>query len=168
MAIRESVVALARVALARGTLVFGGHPAISPLILMVATQLGAVARVKIHQSSFFRKLVPVESLAFPHIEWTSAGVDRERSLLSMRKRMLTGHNFSSAVFIGGMEGVEEEHRLFRSIHPQLPAYPVASTGAAARLIFDAHPAEPADKTIRAMLGVDLVYDAVFRALPAVS
>ena len=48
--------------------------------------------------------------------------------------MIGSHNFDAAVFLGGMEGVETEYDLFRRVHPNRPAYPVASTGAAARIL----------------------------------
>jgi hypothetical protein len=45
-----------------------------------------------------------------------------------RKAFLQTDEFSAAVFIGGMEGVEREFRIFRSFHPNTPAYPISSTG----------------------------------------
>jgi hypothetical protein len=45
-----------------------------------------------------------------------------------RKAFLQTDEFSAAVFIGGMEGVEREFRIFRSFHPNTPAYPSSSTG----------------------------------------
>ncbi|WP_459162062.1 SLOG domain-containing protein [Bradyrhizobium japonicum] len=52
----------------------------------------------------------------------------------MRDQMLSGR-FLCGVFIGGMEGVEEEYGLFRRLHPSVPAFPVASTGAASEKIY---------------------------------
>jgi hypothetical protein len=48
--------------------------------------------------------------------------------------MIGARNFDAAVFLGGMEGVEIEYDIFRRLHPNKPAYPVASTGAAARIL----------------------------------
>jgi hypothetical protein len=67
-----------------------------------------------------------------------------------------------------VEGVEAEFELFRQRHPALPAYAIASTGAAARIVLDANPGTPADPGIRRALQTDLVYDALFRGLPGVS
>ena len=39
--------------------------------------------------------------------------------------------------LGGMEGVENEYGLFRKAQPHVPAFPVASTGAAAANIYRA-------------------------------
>jgi hypothetical protein len=47
-----------------------------------------------------------------------------------RRQRLGTYEFSAAVFIGGMEGIVREFRIFRSFHPNTPAFPIASTGAA--------------------------------------
>lgn len=167
-AIREAVVALATVVLPQRVLLFGGHPAISPLVSLIATRLGALDHVRIYQSEFFRGAVPADSLAFPSIIWSpETPGDREESLARMRQAMLTAQPLCSGVFIGGMEGVEAEYALFRQLHPGLPAYAVASTGAAARILFDGDHSQPPNATLRRALEYDLVYDALFRSLPDV-
>ena len=45
-----------------------------------------------------------------------------------REARLGTLGFSAAVFIGGMEGVEREFHIFRSFHPDTPAFPIVSTG----------------------------------------
>jgi hypothetical protein len=45
--------------------------------------------------------------------------------------MLSREDLVAAVFIGGMEGVEEEHELFRHFHPAARILPVPSPGGAA-------------------------------------
>ncbi len=136
-AIRDAVTAVSTIALKRGELVFGGHPAISPLVLLVASALGATDRVRIFQSEYFRDDIPPESAAFRGLVWTPRiGADREASLLEMRKAMIGTGVFAAAFFIGGMEGVEEEFALFRERWPGVPAYPIASTGAAAARLLD--------------------------------
>lgn len=47
-----------------------------------------------------------------------------------RHDLFDTYAFSAAVFIGGMEGVEREYHIFRSFHPQTPAFPIGSTGSA--------------------------------------
>ena len=64
--------------------------------------------------------------------------DRVASLARMREAMLTGP-FVGGFFIGGMEGVEEEFAMFSRFQPGFPAFPIASTGAAAAKLFDASP-----------------------------
>ena len=54
----------------------------------------------------------------------------------MRNRMLDEYEFAAGVFIGGMEGVEEEYRMFIKKHPHAITLPIASTGAAAKKIYD--------------------------------
>jgi len=164
--IREAVRALTMVVLMRSHLVFGGHPAISPLIVVTARQLARQDRVHIFQSEFFREVVPPESLTFRWITWTPrVDGDREPNLLRMRENMLESAVFSAGVFIGGMEGVQEEFELFNKIHPQLPAYPVASTGGAALELWQQHTALPED--VKGRLRNEVVYDALFRSLPGI-
>jgi len=165
--IREAVRALAIVVLQRRTLVFGGHPAIAPLIVLVAQRMGFEKKVRIFQSEFFRSIVPRESLTLPWIRWTdNVEQNQEYSLRHMRAQMLGSPSFSAAVFIGGMDGVEREFELFRRLHPLSPVYPVASTGGAARLIWEQ--VTDLSASIRKALEEDIVYDALFRSLPGVS
>jgi hypothetical protein len=166
-AIREAVRALVRVVTARRLLVFGGHPAISPFVLHMAMSDGVSDRVVIYVSEFFRPVVPRDSLAFPHIVWTQAvDGDRAKSLAHMRDTMFGGHDFRAGVFVGGMDGVEEEFARFHARWPAAPVYPVASTGAAARFLFERGEG-PQDTAMRAALEGDLVYGALFEGLPGV-
>jgi hypothetical protein len=50
----------------------------------------------------------------------------------MRKDMLSRNDLESAVFIGGMEGVLEEHDLFRQFHPKANILAVPAAGGASR------------------------------------
>lgn len=164
--IREAVLALVHVVLPRTRLVFGGHPAISPLVVLAADRVGLRRQVQIFQSKWFFDVVPPDNLAFPCIEWTPvvAG-DPDRSLRAMRDRMLTSEPFAAAIFIGGMEGVEDEFALFRQRHPRVPTYAIASTGAAALELWRANP--QANLKLQDRLKEELIYDALFRSLPGV-
>ena len=62
--------------------------------------------------------------------------NRDASLLLMRQKMIGDHKYEAAVFIGGMEGVLNEYAMFGEIHPGVQCLPIASTGAAARMLFD--------------------------------
>lgn len=163
--IREAVTQLARVVLPHGLLVFGGHPAFSPLVLTVAQQLGAVGRVVIYQSEFFASKVPQDSMAFPNLKWTpEVGGDRgERSLERMREEMLGAYGFGAGFFVGGMHGIEDEFAMFARLRAGVPAYPVASTGGAARMLFDRGEG-PQDAAVRGMLERELVYGYLFQKL----
>ncbi len=142
IAIRDAVIALVTAVLPRTKLVFGGHPAITPMVKWVADRTGSFNKVRMFQSKWFQdKYLP--DLAKFRYEETEAATDRDQSLLAMRKTMLTCENFSAAFFIGGMEGVEDEYDLMGKLNPTVPRFPVYTTGAAARLLWqrewDANP-----------------------------
>jgi hypothetical protein len=54
----------------------------------------------------------------------------------MRLQMLTKNDFAAGVFIGGMEGIEDEFRMFNKYHPEALLLPIASTGAASSIVYD--------------------------------
>jgi hypothetical protein len=139
VAIREAIRALVAVFVPTGKLVFGGHPAITPLVRLLILNRGADVKshVALFQSRYFEKKFRPEVRDFENLVLVEAvDGDLEASLLKMREAMIQSEDFAGGVFIGGMEGVEEEFRLFRKIHPQKPVFPIASTGAAARILFD--------------------------------
>ena len=169
VAIRSAVEALCEVVFdAGGMLVFGGHPAISPFVRRVAARQGAGDRVRIFQSEYCRAVIPVDSQAFDDLVWTPAGPGREESLLIMRERMLAtrspeGEATAAGVFIGGMEGVEDELDLFLRVLPQAPAWLLGSTGGAAGLLLAAGLVS-VDPTVVARLAGDRAYDLLFEDL----
>jgi hypothetical protein len=135
IAIRDAVVALATAVLPATGIVFGGHPAITPLISAVASRLSGtvIGRVILFQSGWFVTSIPPH----PMIEGviTPREATRADSLRTMRIAMLTSYpQFTAGVFIGGMEGVRDEFLQFRQFQPSAMLLPVASTGAAAALI----------------------------------
>jgi len=159
--IRDSVRALATVVLPRATLIWGGHPAITPLMRYVAEGIGAGVqeRVILYQSEYFRERFPAENKAFERVIVTPAGSDRETSLEIMRNAMIGDNQLSAGIFIGGMEGVEQEFDIFRKFHADAPFYPIASTGAAARVIFEKYCAHCMPE-----LSTDLAYNSLFRRI----
>ena len=140
IAIREAIKALVLVLLERnGALVFGGHPAITPLLCVLFREAGVPPRdhVTLYQSRYFRKEFPPENVAFERIVVVDAVADdRERSLFEMRRRMISETDFTSGVFIGGMEGVIAEFEMFRKLQPRTKVYPIASTGAASLQLYE--------------------------------
>ncbi|RZK34289.1 MAG: hypothetical protein EOO61_13845, partial [Hymenobacter sp.] len=134
IAIREAVRALATLVLPSATLVWGGHPAITPLIRIIAEGLSLSAQppVVLYQSAFFEGIFPESNSAFETIVITERAQKKEDSLSLMRQQMLTDHIFDAGVFIGGMEGVEEEFSLFKIYQPNVPVLPLATTGGAAK------------------------------------
>ena len=57
-----------------------------------------------------------------------------------------------------MEGVLDEFALFKQLNPDTPVYPVASTGAAAKMIWDQLPVRAAG------LDSEYTYPTLFRSL----
>ena len=134
VAISAAVSALVFVILGRRPLVWGGHPAITPMVWTVAEDIDVdyAAWVRLYQSRYFVDEFPEENEKFRNVVYTNdVAEDRERSLLAMREKMFTDHGFSAAVFIGGMDGIFEEFELFQSHQSDARVLPVASTGGAA-------------------------------------
>jgi hypothetical protein len=133
-AIAAAVSALLHVTLGRRRLVWGGHPSITPMIWSYAEsmEIDYAAWVTLYQSALFSPDFPVENERFGNVVITS-GVDDDivKSLTLMRVRMITETEFSAAVFIGGMQGIFDEHRLFREHAPQARILPIVSAGGAA-------------------------------------
>jgi len=140
VAIRDAVRALTIVVMEENAqLVFGGHPAILPMIRLQVAQTGMPVgdRVVMFWSRYFERVFPDDHTAFERVVLTdSVDGDRGKSLLFMRQQMLAGP-FRCGIFIGGMNGVEDEYAMFRQMHPKTPAFPIASTGAAAGIIYEA-------------------------------
>ncbi len=117
--VRDAVRLLCRYAFTNGyDLVFGGHPAITPMVLQVARDVldpdDERPRVAIFQSRFFldHDVFPPEALelaADARAEMClTANIDddREASLRHMRELMITAApELRGAVYAGGMEGV---------------------------------------------------------------
>lgn len=166
IAIRDAVRALTTAVLPHAELHWGGHPSITPLIKAVAEDIGLMSKQHVHlyQSEYFRPVMPEDNDAFEDVIIVPRTDTRESSLENMRHVMLSATRFDAAVFIGGMEGVEDEFRLFRSLHPNAAAYPVASTGAAARLLYERHRGE---LDLPSGLADDYAYASMFRDLLSV-
>ena len=138
IAIRDAVRALATIAIPKAQLIWGGHPAITPLIRFVLAHMnvGLKQHVTLYQSNFFRDYFPKDNFAFENVELTKESADRDSSLDVMRNSMIGDNDFKVGIFIGGMEGVLDEFNLFRETHPKALVLPVASTGAAAKIIYE--------------------------------
>lgn len=129
-AVRELVTA----ALGRRLIVWGGHPAITPMVWAVCEDLGVSfsRAVVLYQSRFFADMFPEENRRFANVQYIDAVPgDRETSLLRMRQAMLSRADLVAAVYIGGMEGVVQEHALFREFHPEATTITVPAAGGAA-------------------------------------
>jgi hypothetical protein len=134
VAITAAVSALVFVTLGRRMLVWGGHPAITPMIWVVAESMGVEYGrwVRLYQSNFFEDAFPEDNERFRNVIFTEAVPNnRERSLFAMRERMFEEQEFHAAVFIGGMQGILDEYDLFRRLQPKALVLPIVSTGGAA-------------------------------------
>lgn len=130
-AVRELVIAV----ISKLKIVWGGHPAITPMILAICQDLNVSYsdRVILYQSRFFENQFSQENTQYDNIELVDAVPDdREASLWNMRSAMLSRPDLKAAVFIGGMEGVEVEYQMFKEQHPEARVLPVAAPGGAAR------------------------------------
>lgn len=150
ISIRDCIISLVEVCIKkRIRIVWGGHPAITPLVYRAIENICRVSSdngidanegiqeyVHIFQSKFFEKKFPPDNNKFRNVTITPKRDDRKSSLDVMREIMLDSDNFQAGVFIGGMEGVEEEYELFVSKYPDADLLPMASTGAAAQIVFE--------------------------------
>lgn len=123
--------------LGRRLIVWGGHPAITPMVWAACESLGVSysQAVVLYQSKFFQDSYPEENAHFQNVVYTdNVGDDRKRSLGVMRETMLSRADLEAAVFIGGMEGVLEEYELFSGFHPTARIVAVPATGGAAQVL----------------------------------
>ncbi|MCW2286830.1 hypothetical protein M2323_004627 [Rhodoblastus acidophilus] len=133
VAIGAAVSALVHVTLGRRLLVWGGQPAITPMIWVIAQDVGVEYGqwVRLYQSLHFKDEFPEDNERFQNVTFTEdVEGDREKSLLLMRERMFSENVFKAAVFIGGMGGIVQEYELFGRLQPEAKVVPVFSTGGA--------------------------------------
>jgi hypothetical protein len=161
VSIRDAIRALATVVIPRAHLVWGGHPSITPLIRFVVERMNVDCKehITLYQSLFFKDKFPLDNFAFENIVLIERKSTREESLELMRYKLINDNDFKVGLFIGGMEGVAEEYLMFRERHPNALILPVASTGAAAKILYDN---QPCSYDIR--LKNDYAYMALFRDL----
>ncbi|ARS53533.1 hypothetical protein [Kushneria konosiri] len=129
-AVRELAIATVR----RHKIVWGGHPAITPMMWNICEDLGANYKesVILYQSRFFEGRYPEENQRFDNVIYTNpVPGDIKGSLQLMREQMLSREDLIGAVFIGGMDGVEVEYDIFRRFNPEAFVLPVAAPGGAA-------------------------------------
>nr|WP_256369161.1 hypothetical protein [Ruegeria sp. HKCCA0235A] len=136
--IKEAVTALIEVILGRYLLVWGGQPAITPIVAASSegydVSFSGVATL--YQSAYFRKDYPSENQKFENfVETDEIRGNKAASLTLMRKQMLTSHEFFAGVFIGGMEGVVEEYEMFKKLHPLAIRLPIPSPGGTSQNLF---------------------------------
>ena len=164
IAIRDAVIALTSITLTEYRIVWGGHPSITPLIYYVIERMlinklkrdnwelplneeeksliekqlkGKIQHhVLLYQSLFFKDDFPTENKLFQNVVLTENVGDIHSSIQHMRQRMFSENKFSAAVFLGGMDGIEVEYNMFKEYHPDALVLPIASTGAATKIVYD--------------------------------
>ena len=169
IAIRDSVKALATVVLPKAHLIWGGHPAITPLIrnvfLAINSEINIKKHVTLYQSEYFVEDFPKENDTFEELIITpQVKVKNEKSfpksLTKMRKQMISENEFKAAIFIGGKQGIIDEYRMFKKYHPTALVLPIASTGGATKKIYDKIYNE--SETCNRRLLTDYAYMSLFK------
>ena len=168
IAVMSAVTSLVYLTLGRRKLIWGGHPAITPMVASVANSLHVDYGewTKLYQSRFFRGSYPDENVRFPEIEFIDAiAGDREASLRAMRAAMFTDNDFDCAIFIGGMKGVADEFELLQTFQPEAKCFPILSTGGATALLADIAQIE---ESLKQRLSEDMDYVRLFRDITDIS
>lgn len=175
-AIRDAVLALVKVCLTDDIrIVWGGHPAITPLVYQAIKQYTdkqdssdyfelekdiIKKYVTIYQSDYYKDQFPPDNAYFDNIVSIPAEDTEESSQKKMREVMLD-NDFVAAVFIGGMDGVVKEYEMVVEKHPDIPCLPIASTGAAAKIVYER---ERQRKQIPEDLLTNYAYKSLFHKL----
>lgn len=161
VSIRDAVRALATVVIPKAQLVWGGHPSITPLIRFVMDKMNVDLKrhVTLYQSLFFEDKFPPDNFAFENVVLTEKKNNRDESLELMRRKLINENDFKVGIFIGGMEGINDEYLMFKEKHPNALILPIASTGAAAKILYENQP-----QNFDNRLKYDYAYMALFRDL----
>lgn len=134
VAIASAVSALVHVVLGRRRLVWGGHPAITPMVYATAAEMGVDygAWVTLYQSAYFEDQYPEDNARFNNVVYAdTVKGDREASLQRMRSLMLSEQEIGAGIFIGGMSGIFDEAKMLSLLQPNAALIPLRSTGGAA-------------------------------------
>jgi hypothetical protein len=170
-AFEEAVISCARAVLSGGgRLVFGGHPAVSPLVAMIAGEYvrghTGAPLIDIYQAEPFRGFLPDETLLLfnlghAKIHWTPRVNDEvfapgaplpQKSLEVMRERMIGDTNPIAMIAIAGKQGITDEYDVFHRQRPAAPIFLLPRTGGHTRTLVG----KPA--AIDAEEGIDLKFD----------
>lgn len=149
--VNSAVHAFVEVVLGRRLLVWGGQPAITPIIWEAARRLGVSYKrsVLLYQSAFFRGRYPEANLRFDNwVEVAAVDQDMQASLAKMRAQMFSDRPFEAAVFVGGMEGVIDEFEALRDCAPEARLVPLPAPGGVARDLFERVDNLPSDLRTR--------------------
>ena len=151
-------------------IIFGGHPTISPLILMIAREYGQRRSVLIYQSNYFAGHLGQATMDLTREEFGEIVVvpndpievppgpleipdptECPRSLLAMRRAMFSRSDIGGLILIGGDSGLREEFDLFRVMLPGQPTVPIGFPGGAASELLDWAQLQDMEPKLRAAL-----------------
>lgn len=158
--IAAAVAALVHVCLGRRRIIWGGHPAITPMIAIIADEIDVDYEkwVTLYQSDFFKDSFPEDNSKFSNIIVTeNIDSSREKSLEHLRKRMFTENDVECAVFLGGMEGIRDEYAMLKELSPDTRLYPLYSTGGSTLNL----PFEHEDNELESLLHSSIDYIDIF-------
>jgi len=163
IAVRDSIKALATVIIPKTQLIWGGHPAITPLIKEVYEKTNSPNikdHVTIYQSRWFEGKYPKDNEIFGNIIYTEKRETLEESLSIMRKEMFE-NDFSVGIFIGGKQGIIDEFEKFKIAFPEALILPVASTGGATKKVYEDYITK---HEFNDQLRADYAYMSLFKTL----
>ncbi len=92
--------------------------------------------LRLYQSLFFKDKFPVDNNKFDNVVLTENKGDIHSSVMELRRRIFSDNRFDAGIFIGGMEGIEVEFKMLKEYHPNAIILPIASTGAATKIVYD--------------------------------
>lgn len=145
IAIRDAVKSLAMLVPYKYNLVWGGHPSITPIIVDTLSFFNCNVDdyITLYQSKYYpqnsrpKENEKIGKIIETEIGYNKLGVpDRDESLKIMRKEMIEKRAYCAAIFIGGMEGIFDEYKIFIDKHPKAKVIPVPTTGGAAKILYD--------------------------------
>jgi hypothetical protein len=130
--IHAAVRSLLVLALGRRHIVFGGHPSITPMVYAACQDfdLENIVCATIYQSKYFEDKFPLENQKFSDMRLIPAKNTAPASIAAMRERMLSEQKFTAGVFIGGMNGILDEYKLFTDRFPDAKIVAVRAGGGA--------------------------------------
>ena len=127
-AVRQSIITISK----EHQIVCGGDPPILDFLINAIEDVKSVQAnsfVLYHSSYFQYDFVEKEHLFECVTKVHGVRGDKAASLVTMRKKMLSRNDLVGAVFIGGMDGVEVEHQIFKYYHPNTKVLAISSPGA---------------------------------------
>lgn len=119
--------------LGKRKIIYGGHPSITPMLWAICQELNLEPKdhFELYQSRFFDEQFPDENKRFDNVVFVDKKSTKQDSLMAMREQMLSRKNLTGGLFIGGMEGIIDEHDMFARYNPKASILALRSPGGAA-------------------------------------